>query len=432
MERGKRSETINGEIQLPEAIIQQIQSLLNGKEAAQTSVISKLWSNAWFTSPNLDFDERNFEKSRIGDSESEAAERFPNFVKKTMKRYQKLNLKIVRFKLWMEITKPDLLSLANESIMQALKMGVNDLNLEFPSLFTYPNEMYILPHEVLEAKTLIKLSAIGCRIDWPLDRKVLCSRLESLSLSEMCLRDDVVWDIISSCPLIENLLLDECKYFVGANKFRPATKILKLRSPVIEIHKGNVESIVDGPIKVSEFHKLKSLLLQKVNVDRRFFSEFSLKFPCMEDLSLHQCYGYKGRTQISSQSLKSMSLTEITMRVNFDVPNISKFTFTGTCFPRLSFTSALKAWESDISISCFEDHVKASWFHQLKRFLTKLDLSNISLSLWFSGQLSIDHVGEIEGLPRPVLENLHVGEIEGLQSCFFFCFSGWLVLELSP
>ncbi|KAG8370088.1 hypothetical protein BUALT_Bualt14G0081200 [Buddleja alternifolia] len=83
MERGKRSEAINGEIQLPEAIIQQIQSLLNGKEAAQTSVISKSWYNAWLTNPNLDFDQRNF---RIGDSESEAAERFPNFVKKTMQR----------------------------------------------------------------------------------------------------------------------------------------------------------------------------------------------------------------------------------------------------------------------------------------------------------------------------------------------------------
>ncbi|KAG8370074.1 hypothetical protein BUALT_Bualt14G0079800 [Buddleja alternifolia] len=402
MERGKRSEAINGEIELPEAIIQQIQSLLNGKQAARTSVVSKSWYNAWLTSPNLDFDQRNFQKRRIGDSQSEAAERFPNFVKKTMKRYQELNLKIVKFRLWMRFTKPDLVSLANESIIKALKMGVNDLSLDF-----FPHDgSYVLPNEVLETESLIRLSAIECKIDRPMDRKVLCSRLESLSLSKVCVEDDVVWDIISSCPLIENLLLSECNNFVGANKFGQATWILSLRSPVIDIHKGSVGSIVDGPIKVLEFHKLKSLFLQKVSVDGRFFSDFSINFPCIEDLSLHNCYGYLGRAQISSHSLKSISLTEIMMWVNFDVPNISKFTFTGTSFSRLSFTSALKECESHISILFYCHHVKASWFRELKRFLTMLTPSKISLSLGFFREQSIDRVREYEGLPRPVLENL--------------------------
>ncbi|KAG8370095.1 hypothetical protein BUALT_Bualt14G0081900 [Buddleja alternifolia] len=416
MERGKRSEAINSQIQLPEAIIQQIQSLLYGKQAAQTSVLSKLWYNAWLTTPNLNFDERYFPKRRNGDSESEAADRFASFMNRTMQRYQERNLNIVKFRLWMKSTELGSVSLANELIMKALKMGVYDLNLDL-------NAMYALPHEMLEAETLIKLSVTWCKIDWPLDRKVLCSRLESLILRYVYVGDDIVWNIISSCPLIENLLLDECKYSVGATR---ATKVLTLRSPLIEFHEGNVGSGVDGPIKMSEFHKLKSLFLQKVNVDDQFFSDFSLKFPCLEDLSLHYCDGYKGRRQISSQSLKCISLTETRMLwVNFDVPNIRKFTFKGTCIPGLSFTSALKEWESHISISSNDNHLNASWFHELKRFLTNLTLSKISFCLWFFMQ-RID----IEGLPRPVLENLILPT--HLESSIFSAFLDGLFWSCRP
>ncbi|KAG8370091.1 hypothetical protein BUALT_Bualt14G0081500 [Buddleja alternifolia] len=400
MEEGKRSEAINGEIHLPEPIIQHIQSYINGKEAAQTSVVSKSWYNAWLTAPNLDFDARNFQKRRNGESEVEAAERFQNFVKKTMQRYQELNLKIVKFRLWM--TKYVSISVANELITKALKMDVSDLNLDFSPQEWKP----ILPYEVLEAQRLIRLSAIWCEIRWPEDRKVLCSKLESLSLCKVIVTEDVVWDIISSCPLIENLLLSECTRF-RVNRIINVTNYLILRSPFVEFRRENVGSVVDGPINVSEFHKLKSLLLQKVIVDEHFFSDFSLKFPCLEDLSLHYCNGYKGRRQISSQSLKCISLTQTKMLwVKFDVPNICKFTFSGTSFPRVSFTSALKEWESHISILCDGNHLKASWFNELKRFLTKLTPSNVTLSLGFFGELSIDHVGEMKGLPRPELGNL--------------------------
>ncbi|KAG8370092.1 hypothetical protein BUALT_Bualt14G0081600 [Buddleja alternifolia] len=398
MERGKRSEAINSQIQLPEAIIQHIQSLLNGKEAAQTSVVSKSWYNAWLTTPNLDLDEQFFEKHRIcysAEVEAEAADRFASFVKKTMKRYRELNLNIAKLRLRMTIIGLSSVSLANESIMKALHMGVSDLNLELRYSCFHPYEWYTLPHEVLEAEALIRLSASHCKIDWPLDRKLLCSRLESLILRYVHVRDDVVWNIISSCPLIENLLLSECDYFVGTNG---ELETFTLRSPLIEFCKGNVGSVIDGPIKVSEFHKLKSLFLQQVNFDEQFFSDFSLKFPCLEDLNLHYCLGNKEvRRQISSHSLRWISVTETRMLwVNFDVPNICKFTFSGPIFSCLSFTSVLKEWESDISISCYDSHLTASWFDSLKRFLTKLIPSKISLILRFFKVQHIYRVGEIE------------------------------------
>ncbi|KAG8370093.1 hypothetical protein BUALT_Bualt14G0081700 [Buddleja alternifolia] len=377
MENCKRMAAIDEHLHLPEPIIQHIQSFLSRKEAASTAVICKSWYNSWLTRPILDFDEHDFPDLFNKDE-------FYNFVKRSMERYHELNLNKESFKLWMNVRDIDSSSLATESIVKAVKLGVNNLNIEiYP-----PRTTYILPKEVFEIESLKVLSVFGCKIDWPLDRKLLCSKLQSLILRYVLVGDDVIWDIISSCPLIEKLLLYECQYSVRAN---PATEILTLRSP----------------IKVSSFHKLKYLFLQKVNVNEQFFSDFSLKFPCLEDLSLHDCHGYKGRRQISSHSLKCISLTQTKMLwVNFDVPNIRKFTFKGTCIPRLSFTSALKEWESDISIVYYDNHLNASWFHELKRFLTNLTLSKISLCLWSFRKQHIDHVREIEGLPRPVLEKL--------------------------
>ncbi|KAL0376513.1 UNVERIFIED_CONTAM: hypothetical protein Scaly_0768900 [Sesamum calycinum] len=128
MERGKRIQAINGEIPLPEAIIQHIQSFLDGKQAAQTSVLSKSWYNAWLTRPNVDLDERNFPTI---DAKSLIPDEFLIFAKKTMERYRNFNLKIESFRLWMRSTRPGSISLANELILGALKMDVNGIDLEF-------------------------------------------------------------------------------------------------------------------------------------------------------------------------------------------------------------------------------------------------------------------------------------------------------------
>ncbi|KAI3469459.1 hypothetical protein Pfo_026122 [Paulownia fortunei] len=305
----------------------------------------------------------------------------------------------------MKSTEGDRNSLANELIVKALKMGVNDLNFEFHP----PSLAFVLPHEVLGAETLIRLSVIGCKVARRVDGKVGCLRLKSLSLCRVFIGDDVVWDIISSCPLIEKLLLSECECLIDIKKStvaRKVTKILALRSPSIEFGKQNVGSVVDGLIKLSEFHKLKCLLLDRVHIDSLFFRDFSLKFPCLEDLTLRYCYGYKG-IKISSPSLECISLAQTRMlRAKFDVPSIRKFKFSGSSFPSLSLTTVAREWESDIPMTCSRYHLSASWFLELKKFLTKLSLSKISISIGFFLEKRIDFVGDIQGLPKPVVENL--------------------------
>ncbi|KAK4425778.1 putative F-box/LRR-repeat protein [Sesamum alatum] len=402
MERGKRIQAINGEIPLPEAIIQHIQSFLDGKQAAKTSVLSKSWYNAWLTRPNVDLDERHFP---IIDSKSLIPDEFLIFAKKTMERYRNFNLKIESFRLWLRSTRPGPIALAYELILGALKMDVSCIDLEFDP----PNMNFVLPDQVLEFQNLIRLSVSGCKIDPPVGGKVNCLRLKSLTLSTVRIGDDLVWDIISSCPLIENLVLSICESVVEVTKLisaRRVTKMLTLKTPSIEFDKRNVGSVVDAPIKVSEFYKLKRLLLERVTIDNFFFRDFSHKFPCLEDLSIQYCYGYKG-IQISSRSIKCISMGQTRMlRGKFDVPNIRKFSFSGSTIPSLSFTTASSDWESDISISCSRYHLGVPWFLELKKFLTKLSQSKISLNLWFLLEKRIDCMGDNQGLHMPTVENL--------------------------
>ncbi|KAL8481696.1 hypothetical protein ACS0TY_028004 [Phlomoides rotata] len=78
MEKRPRIEAISGEI--PEVIIQHIQSFLNGNDAARTSTLSKAWYAAWLTRPDLDFPDLDI-------------------AKKTLLRYEESNRKLHSFRL---------------------------------------------------------------------------------------------------------------------------------------------------------------------------------------------------------------------------------------------------------------------------------------------------------------------------------------------
>lgn len=375
MEKGKKINAINGDLPvLPEAIIQHIQSLLGRKIAAQTSILSKSWYRAWSTRPHLNLDQRFFQNG---------SDDFSEFAKMTMQRYEELKLKVESLKLCMEITETHSYWLANELIVKAIMMGASDLEFEFlPQSSTLG-----FPVKVLGFENLVRLSATGCKIVAGVDGKVSCSRLKSLSLCRVHIESDLISNIISSCPLIESFLLSDCKC---------RNKLLTLSSSV-------------------EFHKLKCLSLEKVKVDEFFFHDFSLKFPCLKDLTLHHC-STGGRTiQIHSNSLDCISILDCTsiapyrkLCVEFNVPSIRKFSFVGSKIPSITFVTSSSEWESDISITCPGPHLGAQWFQKLKLLLTSLTPSKISffLNIEFILESSFDYTGGVQSLPKPVVENL--------------------------
>ncbi|KAL8524860.1 hypothetical protein ACS0TY_014464 [Phlomoides rotata] len=284
---------LNAEFSLPEHIIHYIQSFMTGKEAAQTTVLSKSWYAAWLTRPNLDFDQSDFNQLIA----------FSIFSKTTLQRYQESDLKIESFKLRISGWERAGYALADELIVKAIEIGATDIDFELcPATVTFS-----LPHGVLGSETLTRLSVKGCKIE------------------------DV-----------KDLVLPDCKCFTKVqnsphnNDLTTKRRMLAL-TPSFEIVKQyNLGSGVDN---LFEFHKLKRLFLEKVKISTQFFSDFSSKFPCLKNLVVHYCSGYK-EIQIHSPSLETISFAQKSvLKANFDVPNIRKFSFSGSrsLLPSLAF-----------------------------------------------------------------------------------------------
>ncbi|KAL8481689.1 hypothetical protein ACS0TY_027997 [Phlomoides rotata] len=358
MEKLKRMES-----HLPEAMIQRIQYFQSVKEAGRSTILSKSWYTAWLTRPNLDFAEGDFPKLEL-ESPSESA--FVKFARKTMQKYDELNRKIQSFRLQMCGTSFHASYLANELIAKAMKLGATELDIELTGSESWIFCDFVLPHEVLESQTLVRLSLVGAKIDLQ-DRKVSCSRLKSLTLSSVSIRGSNLLDIISMCPLIEKLVLSECNYNSG--KYRML--LSKSAGPC-----------VDHPY---DFHKLRVLRLEYVTIGEWFFHHIS-RFPCLKELTFHCCFGHE-QVQICSNSIEYISFnTEYSpriLRLRLDVPRIRKFKFSGGPLPSLSFKPISREWEweweSDISV--VEGVRRTSWFNKLREFLLELSPSKIYLSL---------------------------------------------------
>ncbi|KAL3640870.1 hypothetical protein CASFOL_015838 [Castilleja foliolosa] len=363
------------EFQLPEPIIQHIQSFLTRKEAARTSVLSKSWHSAWLTRPILEFNENDFQRYRTApvlgwDDDDVFNYDFPDFAKKTIQRYEESNLKIERFSLCIKTEISSMVDLASELILRALKIGVTHLSCDYFREF-------VLPKEVFEAENLVKLSLVGCKIGI---NSIKCLSLKSLSVKEVGIES--VYNIISSCPLIQKLSLS---YIYETDEAWPTV--------------------------LPKLSELRCLVL----CDVRFGTLWCLgdllpMFPYLQDLTLIDCTNVR---EVCSPSLERLTFKQyFGSRVEFDIPSIDKFTLECSFLPSVCFKStSSKYWESHVSITCEYDraHLSTSWFLELNQLLTELSQSKIYLSLHVKSKYSFDYeVGGFEGLTRPQVENVTV------------------------
>lgn len=352
------------ENQLPEAMIQHIQSFMSAKEAARTAVLSRSWHAAWLTRPSLAFDQRDFKRNKFAEVAAEA-----------IRRYKGLNLKIESFTLQAQSSRAN--HLAGELIQGAMEIGATELNLEFrpPS--------FALPPEVLRSQTLIRLSVKGCEIDGD---AVSCSKLKSLSLDRVRLRTGdmlILRALISCCISIEEL---------------------SLSNSLESIHTTNLSLI---GMDRFHLHKLRRLHLECVGVDNSLFENFDSRFPCLNDLTLVRCHGYTA-VKICSTSLERVNIVQSKIfRGEFQVPNLVYFSYSGLSIPSISVEA--REWESHVSIKCYRSHT-CSWYLKLQKLLIQLRSSRITLSVNIhvcTKWCDVDELEEIKDLGRPVVvENL--------------------------
>ncbi|XP_057771856.1 putative F-box/LRR-repeat protein At3g44080 [Salvia miltiorrhiza] len=389
METAQKRIAADGESKLPDEIIQHIQSLMSERDAARTTLLSKSWHGAWCTRPNLCLDPFTF-RYRMDE--------FPIFARKSMQRYEDSNLKIKSFKLWVE--GDDDSDLARELILKAIKLGATDLTIDVPTWVSIN-----LPYEVLESETLARLSVQNVSVDFKKRNKAVnSSNLKSLHLSNVTVKGDLIRDLISRCPSIEELTL---------RNLRRSSRFYCDDDTMIEVH------------KLIKLHKLKYLRLDGLPI-KDGLSKHDLwpQFACLKELVIENIN--LDYVRICSPSLERITIHlhefRNVMVAEFDVPNIRYFKFEGTNkIPSLKFRAKDgREWESDIRI-----HIRprrsgsatsASWFSSLKQLVKMLSPSRVSLSIFMGDDgYGYGYVGD--GLATPAVENLTLRGF-GLTSVF--------------
>ncbi|KAK6138612.1 hypothetical protein DH2020_027637 [Rehmannia glutinosa] len=398
--------------ELPQAILHHILSFLSQDEAAETSLLSKSWNYVWSTRPNIEFREKWFH----GDKE-----KFMSVLNKTLQGYHDQNLCVHEFLVEMSRVDSEIVLLLEKWIPRVvLNMGVKKFSLyNYSKIAVY----FDLPSVVFEAKALQKLYLYGCKLNpKPLD-KVLFKHLKTLSLEQAYITDETFEKIISSCHLIEYVILDRCEGLrtIKVNENHKYLKDFQLK----EVHDVSIE--IDAPTletfkivcNVKWFHQhnyfphLKSLYLYMVRLSSKSFDFFSCNFPCLEELRVYLCYGFK-QFRLISRSIKHLGICgteEQSIKATIDTPNIVEFEYEGDIPRSLSFTTTFSEWKSKIYL--ITSHASSSsWFLKLYDSLSQ---SEISLNLFQQYppdrvvvEPDIDNIYG-DGLCKPVVvEDLHL------------------------
>ncbi|XP_060181966.1 F-box/FBD/LRR-repeat protein At2g26030-like [Lycium barbarum] len=323
---------------LPECLVQNILCYLSFKEAANMSILSKTWLQAWLTLPHLEFT-FDYLKGKM------------KKVDNIMERYRDEKIPIEKF----ELSYSSVIPLINKWIDIALQNGVKDLVFEAYSYTSYPLPLF----KILAARSLRELILRGCNLKHvSLSSGVAsCNSLRKLSLSSVSLNENMLQTLLNSCPLIVSFILKYC----------------------------------------SGFEKIELLNLQKIkSVSIRPFINQRVKIhaPTIVHLS-YCCYSLEKLDVVECQNLKSLDISDVILCNGFlqnlisRSPNLVSLEYKGHHAPEVKITkesSLLK--HSKIALQCY-NNLNAAWFCKLRKFLSNLT-SWCQVSLDFSGRNEIN------------------------------------------
>ncbi|EYU30200.1 hypothetical protein MIMGU_mgv1a018462mg, partial [Erythranthe guttata] len=312
--------------ELSNDILQRILSLLSQEDAVRTSVLSKSWRDIWCTRPNLDLSDTNFKHE------------FLSTVDKTLQRYSDQKICLEKFQLSMSLyySHSELKSVwfLEKWIRALTNMGVKEFRLSIYSKDSRRRRRRVkLPSVVFEAEFLEDLHVEGFMFDrTTIERNILSNHLKKLHLEKVHIEDRIFQKIISSCPLIETMILKSCK---SIEIYPPSLETIRITRGIILFQKG------------AEFCNLSSLSLREVLIS----SCSSCRFP------------------------KSIEESQLFI----DAPNIDSFVYHGFDIPSISFSTTSREWSSTLRFLFRDD--PSLWLLKLRKLLESLSRSEISLGI---------------------------------------------------
>ncbi|KAL3653036.1 hypothetical protein CASFOL_002717 [Castilleja foliolosa] len=183
---------------LPDGILIHILSFLGLKESAVTSVLSKRWEFFWAELPRLEFYEGSKERDKI--------RQFAAMINRTLliRRGAHLEMFYVGFR-YDESFASDV----DSWLDFAVKNKAKEIRLHLWSR-TREN-LYRLPETMYSNPSLIRFSAHDCNMDTL--AKIDWRSLTRLDINDSTLPQHVIENILSGCPVLHALSLEECQGF---------------------------------------------------------------------------------------------------------------------------------------------------------------------------------------------------------------------------
>ncbi|KAI4354164.1 hypothetical protein L6164_003057 [Bauhinia variegata] len=449
-----RLETTDRLSNLPKHILDDILSRLPEEDVARTRILSKAWNDTSSTSPNLRFSQHKYifgVRKNDGSHQNEILpmpivelerkrNKFADHVEKTLTRFHDQCLAIREFKLHMNCSGSQSMYRRIDHWMRlVVEGGVQELNL----LLSHDRETWYecavdhccFPPSILEAKSLIKLTLMYGKIDHSLvNNPVQFSSLQKLSLSYLTVKDEqVIQNIISSCPLIEYLSLLLC-HMEGQNniglksiRIHGLCKLKTVRALMIQeidIDAPNLEYLEYAPsfsnipfkTNMDKCKNLKTLSLshlRSIIITDKWLFELLLKFPLLERLRLARC-NFSEKIKVSSAHLKVLEFLDyfpssILKEVHIDAPNLRSLKYdTSAEMPTLSFLSNSNLLQIELNL-LFVSY----WdFEKLRQFLQSFGhrsiLSCLSIKIDHQyNKFDIDALGDVSE-PPPSIKHLNL------------------------
>ncbi|KAL8053469.1 hypothetical protein ABFX02_05G073750 [Erythranthe guttata] len=356
MEKAKRNSlSIDRISDLPKDMLHRILYFLSQEHAVRTSVLSKSWSYIWCTRPNLYFADIDFKGNE--------QQNFLLTVDNTLQRYRDQNMCLEEFDLYISLlgkyySDQEFVSLVEKWVPLLTSMGIKEFHLAIiPKDRDRVGVIIDLP-VVLKSEPLKILCLYDCNLGRCTLENIPFVRLQELELINVLIEKETLHKIITSCPLLTRLSLEDCE----------GLKTVKLEK---KLHK-----------------YLKHFSFTKHDAHKTEECSIEIDVPTLETISI-------SGSKILFQShkfcnLKSLSLFEVEMCSNsieqsqllcIDTPNVESFDYWGPVIPSISCTPT--SGRSNLRFHMRDDDVDdaRSWFLRLSKLLQALRHSEISLNI---------------------------------------------------